>query len=316
MLPWLGFLVVGSDLQSALGNSLVGETVGIGVETAEVAVSAVAALAVVAFPEAVSGEVAFPAAGLAVADFAGGGFGSGGFGGGGFGSGGFGSSSFGGGFNPTDMIRRMDGNGNGTLEPQEMEGRSRYFLERMVPGINLSQTISLEQLIRDVEKARGGSSSGTDTSRSSSSSSTTSSSTTKGNTGAKPLVPAFGVDVAIPTVPGFGDLASGASAPLYAIIDSDRKEADDRIAQYDRNRDGELDKDEIREGRWRDDPFSYDSNGDGRLSKEELAVRYAKRRVEEEKRRQERNGGRTFGKYAAGEAPLAGSSGAVPAWEV
>jgi Ca2+-binding EF-hand superfamily protein len=57
------------------------------------------------------------------------------------------------------------------------------------------------------------------------------------------------------------------------------------MRRYDRNNDGHLDRDELRDGRWSDDPFQYDRNKDGRLSRDELAMRYAKRRSDEEQQR-------------------------------
>ncbi len=51
-----------------------------------------------------------------------------GFGGEGFGRGGRGG---GGGFDPTAFLGRMDTNGNGSLDPDEMQGPARFFLDRM-----------------------------------------------------------------------------------------------------------------------------------------------------------------------------------------
>ncbi|MCH5374431.1 MAG: EF-hand domain-containing protein, partial [Planctomycetes bacterium] len=45
--------------------------------------------------------------------------------------------------------------------------------------------------------------------------------------------------------------------------------------------DGYLDRNEIRQARWYDDPYAYDRNRDGRLSRTELAYRYAQRRARE-----------------------------------
>src|SRR6185503_8803608 len=79
----------------------------------------------------------------------------GGFPGGGFSGGGFP------GFNPADMLRRLDENNNGLIDPSESEGRARYMLERIardVPGLDLSRPIPIDKLSRAIEQARGGSS--------------------------------------------------------------------------------------------------------------------------------------------------------------
>jgi Ca2+-binding EF-hand superfamily protein len=89
------------------------------------------------------------------------------------------------------------------------------------------------------------------------------------------LVPGFGVKKELAPVPGFG------SNPFkfnVKVEEQDLRDAGERIQRYDRNRDGTLDANELREGRWGDDPMTFDQNGDSKLTREELAVRSAKRR--------------------------------------
>jgi len=161
------------------------------------------------------------------------------------------------------------------LEPEETEGRGRFFLERIVsgiPGVDLNRPIRIEQLARALERRQGERSEGSGERRESNSSSAGSAQT------AAPLVPGFGVDLQLPPVPGFG---SDEAVMLVKVEEQDRRMAEDRLRRYDRNGDGYLSKEELAEGRWSDDPFQYDRNRDGKLSVDELAMRYAKRRMAE-----------------------------------
>ncbi len=217
--------------------------------------------------------------------FSGGGFPGGGFSGGppggGFPGGGFPSGGFpgggdrgsrggapGGGFNPADMLGRFDRNNNKMIDPEEAEGPARFFLERLAasnPKIDLKRPVPLDLLTKEVEKMRGGGDSSADSSQSN-----------------KPtlLVPDFSLDSEPAAVEGFGT-----SSALFnvKVEERDLKEAEERIRRYDRNRDGILSKEELGSGRWGDDdPMQFDRNGDGKISKSEMAVRYAKRRVDEQ----------------------------------
>jgi Ca2+-binding EF-hand superfamily protein len=89
-------------------------------------------------------------------------------------------------------------------------------------------------------------------------------------------------------VPGFGDLGEKA----VTIEEQDRQEAQRTMGRSDANQDGILDAEEIRSGRWGDDPLQTDRNRDGKLTLTELALRYAIRRVE-------REGGTTSSRTAA-----------------
>lgn len=174
---------------------------------------------------------------------------------------------FGGGFDPSMFLGRMDRNGNGMIDSDEMEGPARFMLERMArsnPKIDLSKPIPLSTITESFQQMRGGSSS-------------SSSSNDEVATGPSVLVPGFGVKIERPPVPGFGMNANAAS---IRVDEQDLRDADERIQRYDRNRDSVLDEAELRDGRWSDSPMQYDKNGDGKLTRDELAVRYAKRRME------------------------------------
>ena len=208
----------------------------------------------------------------------GGGFGGGGFGGG-FGGdrgGGFGGPP-GGSFSPIDMLRRFDRNGNNMLDPDEMEGPARFFVDRMAqnnPRIDINRPIPLDRLAGEMDRMRqermGGSMPGA-----------------PGTPGAapaapkepEPLVPGFDKVEEKPLVQGFGVPDENAS---IKVEERDLREADDRLRRYDTNKDGVLSKEELQNSRWSDDPLQYDRNRDGKLTKNELAVRYAKRRLTEQ----------------------------------
>lgn len=190
------------------------------------------------------------------------------------GGGGPGGGGGGGGFNPADFLRRLDTNNNNILEPSEIDDRTRGFIERIardIPGINLNRPIPIDRLVQGFEQMRqqraaqteGGGARGGST-----------------PAPAVPLVPGFGVLVDLPPVPGFGE-----QGDLFSVRvePEDRREAEERMRRYDRNRDGYLTPDELARGRWGDDdPMDFDRNRDGKISVDELAVRYANRRIRQE----------------------------------
>jgi Ca2+-binding EF-hand superfamily protein len=178
------------------------------------------------------------------------------------------------------FLGRLDTNGNGMIDPSETQGRAAFFLDRIrgqVPELDFSRPVPIGRLAASLERLRqqGGDDRGrsSDSGRDRGSSGRSSSSTEM-----EPLVPGFGIEDPLPFPPGFG-----AEGELYSVQveDEDRREADERFRRYDGNRDGVLDRDELRRGRWSDDPMTYDRNGDGKLTPSELAVRYAQRRNRE-----------------------------------
>ncbi len=190
---------------------------------------------------------------------------------GGFGGGGDrGGSSFGG-FDPSSFLTRMDTNGNGMLDPDEAQGPARFMLDRMArsnPKIDITKPIPMSVLTESFQQMRSGGSSfggfgGSDEE----------SPILEKNS----LVPGFAtVKVEKTPVPGFG--ASGEKFTVQTE-ERDLKDADERMQRYDTNKDGYLDENELKEGRWSDSPMQYDKNRDGKLSRQELAVRYARRRL-------------------------------------
>ena len=202
---------------------------------------------------------------------------------------------------PLGFLQRLDANGNGMLEPDE-QGRARPFIERIardVGGIDMNRPIRLSTLGEKIQQMQGGQG---DSSRGSSSRGSSSrGSSSRGSSGPKDmqgnplpaeaaldsLVPGFDVVEDVIPVPGFGAKAEYLNVP---VKEEDFTEAEQTIKRYDRNRNGILEADEIRNGRWRDDPSKQDRNGDGKLTRSELAVRYSLRRTSEAQRQAQSSG--------------------------
>lgn len=183
------------------------------------------------------------------------------------------------------FISRLDANKNGQLDPDE-QGRARPFLERIARetgGLDLNRPIPLQSLASKVQQMQGGG--GGDQSRDRSRSRGGSQPRNSGDrrydddaaSAAEGLVPGFNElpEDLVPPV-GFGSKAEYLNVD---VIQADFDEAENTIKRYDRNRDGILDQEEIRNARWLyGNPMNQDRNGDGRLTKSELAVRYSIRR--------------------------------------
>jgi Ca2+-binding EF-hand superfamily protein len=199
------------------------------------------------------------------------------------------------------MLSRFDRNNNKMIDPDEAEGPAKFFLERLAqsnPKIDLKRPVPLDVLTKEIEKMRGGGSSGGPEPQ-------------RGPAKPELLVPDFSLDSVPPMVEGFG---STSSIFNVKVEERDLKEAEERIRRYDRNNDGILSKEEIEGNRWSDDPMQYDRNSDGKISKSEMAVRYAKRRSDEQaavatQARPQPGGDRSRGGFMFGGAP--GVPGAV-----
>lgn len=207
------------------------------------------------------------------------------------------------------MLRRLDENNNGMIDPDEANGRAKFFLDRIaqsVGGLDFSRPISIERLARTMERARDGRSSSEEEGSSGGGS------PSGGAQVVDPLVPGFGVEESLPAPLQFGVRATDYAS--VKITDEDRRQAEERIRRYDENRDGILDRDEISRGRWGDDPYTYDANRDGKISQSELAVRYARRRMSESP-----TGGSSSDSQPSRSGPTGGSessSGADPRMEM
>ncbi|MEM7477303.1 MAG: hypothetical protein AAF483_20150 [Planctomycetota bacterium] len=241
----------------------------------------------------------------------GGGFG-GGTPGGGFGRGG-GDRGGGGGFDIAGMISRYDSNKNGMIDPSENTGMAAMMLSRMAqrdPSIDTSKPIPISKLTDAINRARSGGTGGGPPSSGGGGSSSSSSNEPE------LLVPDFSLG-SEPMVPeGFG--ATNSALFSVKVEERDIKEGEERIRRYDTNKDGKLSKEELRSGRWSDDPMQYDRNKDGFLTATELASRYANRRVAESERREEwsrgREGGGSGWGRGGGESGGWGRSGGSDGW--
>ena len=167
----------------------------------------------------------------------------------------------------------MDSNGNGQIDMDEMQGPARFMLDRMAqnnPKIDLSKPVPLSVLTegmdqmrkqRDESGGRGDEDRGDEDGAGSETES---------------LVPTFGVAAMAEPPLGFGK-----DGELFSIkvLEVDTREAAERLKRYDRNNDGAVDQEELKRGRWTDNPMQYDRNRDGKLQANELAVRYARKRI-------------------------------------
>ena len=180
----------------------------------------------------------------------------------------------------SEILRHADRNRNGTIEPHELQGGAGEHIKRLAreKKVDLSRPVSIDQLAKSLEGRRD------DRGRSRSRSLATE------DDYGRALPPGFGSDADNEVIAGLEPvLGFGNDAETYAvkIVDSDRRSAEERFRRYDSNHDGYLSSEELRRGRWSDDPLKYDRNRDGRLSKSEMAVRYAQRRLREEQRRRD-----------------------------
>lgn len=179
-----------------------------------------------------------------------------------------------GGFDPSSFIDRLDRNNNEMLDPDEMEGPANFMIQRLQredPSIRTDRPIPMSKLKEGFERMRNnrGGPGGDDS---------------NDDEDDEPLaldvlVPGFGGVELPPPVPGFS-----AAAELLAVrvTDDDNREAEESMRRYDRNRDGFIAQEELSR-RWGVGAMDFDQNGDDKLSVNELAVRAARRRINQEK---------------------------------
>jgi Ca2+-binding EF-hand superfamily protein len=175
-------------------------------------------------------------------------------------------------FNVKKFLKRLDVNQNGRVEPSEIrDERTRGFLKKA--GVDTSKPISNDSFSKKIEKQR----------------------VARANPNSAQKTMGFAVDS--------GDREDGGNSMGFAVSDEERAPAErSRTRQfsdgakkmldwvmknYDKNKDGMIDKNEIKAARWSDPPAEEsDTNKDGSLSRTELLVRYQKREDDKEKRKQ------------------------------
>jgi Ca2+-binding EF-hand superfamily protein len=189
-------------------------------------------------------------------------------------------------------MERMDANGNGILEPNEVSDRARGFLENM--GLNPSRPINIQQAISgNAPRSSGGGSSGT-----------------AAASDPYALVPAFGDE----SVAGFGVTPTMLAGKLIKLEDKYDQRVLDSVSRsmerYDKNGNGLLERDEWVGIPWQGDPRESDLDKDGVLTKAELADRYAKRSRGEEESGGDRNARNRGGFFPGG--PGGRGDGEVP----
>lgn len=219
--------------------------------------------------------------------------GRGGFGGSDRGSsrGGFGGGGSRGGFDPSGMLKRMDTNGNGKLDPGEMPDRMKQFMGPRLKeaGVDISRPVSFEKITEAFNKARSSSSRGRDRGRDDKKEEETKKEealadavpTFTFDADEEYLVPDFNLDPDSPL------LKTGPLEQRYPKAILDRIEETLRL--NDKNKDGVIDKNEMKSGRWSSDPLANDLDKDGRLTKVELAERYSGWAKRDESRRNSRS---------------------------
>lgn len=164
-------------------------------------------------------------------------------------------------FKLEDYLKRKDVNRNGRVEPEEMSDNTRGFLRKM--GFDTNKSISISKIVSKANNDRK---------------EATAKAAQKNRVR---KVPGFGVEKTTESdgVSRFGaydSKRSSSSKPKYS--DGVMKQVSDTLGRYDRNKDGTLDRDELRNARWGSPPPEQsDTNKDGRLTKDELAKRYASR---------------------------------------
>lgn len=161
-----------------------------------------------------------------------------------------------------EALERLDRDGDGDVEPEEITPLARPYLERITRASRMSidRDMDIEDLQRAARRYYAQQNGGDDRPVRPESQST---------------VKPFGPDPNEPLVPEFG-----LPEVKYPYIQDDLDMADRMIRSRDRNRDGYIDRREAEAERWTHrNPFDDDFNKDDRLSRMELAQRYARRRL-------------------------------------
>jgi hypothetical protein len=174
-------------------------------------------------------------------------------------------------WDPTEMLQRMDRDGNKILDTNELGGRGGEFIQRM--GFDPSSPIPVDNILRKIQKDRE------EEERVN----------RRREIDGSRQVPKFGEPVELPEVPGFG-LVPG--SPL-AVAQEGAVEYSEEVLEsvtrilerFDEDGDGFLAGEETRRiGRFLEGEAETDADKDGRLSQGELAAAYQKMVQQREER--------------------------------
>lgn len=242
-----------------------------------------------------------------------------------------GGSSRGGG---EEFIRGLDVNKNGMIDPNEVEGPAKFFLPRLASeaGLDPAQPMPLDKLLSAREKMRssggggfapggpgggfspggpmgpGGSSDrGSERGRDDRSRDDRErdrdreSRPSEASTSKAPLVPGFGEDLKLASVAGFGEGAVGGTSTSGHDPKAEEY-VNDLLKRYDKNKNGLLEQEEWKEGRWSPDATESDTNRDTKLTRDELLARFVRRNAMRTSSSSDKGSGGSSG----GSAPMSG----------
>lgn len=159
-------------------------------------------------------------------------------------------------------LKKLDANRNGKLDVSEMSDRTRGWMRKM--GFDTEKPVSISKILAKAKKDKRDA----DNDRA------------KKAREASRKVPGFGgSDRTTTGVSRFtGGDAKSSSGSKEKFSESVMERVSSTLDRYDKNKDGVLDRGEVKNARWGSpSPEESDKNKDGRLSRDELAARYAAR---------------------------------------
>ena len=159
-------------------------------------------------------------------------------------------------------------------------------LESIDSKIRPGESVSVKRLTKAFEEMRGGRAGGSRDGRDRGGRDEDRNRDSDDSTEVELLVPGFGAEEPVTPLLGFGP---SAELPQIPVIDADRRQAQDVLKRYDRNKDGLIDRDELKRGPFWGNPMDFDRNGDNKLSADELATRQSVRRGRDESKRSDRD---------------------------